>query len=59
MAIEHKEIEGIKKVKGFRDLEEYQGLSISPKDRVIHLFDGAPSSVEIGNAGKDVTVIVN
>jgi hypothetical protein len=39
MVIEHKEIEGIKKVKGFRGLEEYHGLSISPKDRVIHLFD--------------------
>jgi hypothetical protein len=39
MAIEHKEIEGIKKVKGFRGLEEYQGFSISSKNRVIYLFD--------------------
>jgi len=42
MVIEHKEIEGIKKVKGFRGLEEYQGLSRSPKDGVIHLFDWRP-----------------
>jgi hypothetical protein len=42
MAREHKEIEGIKKVKGFRGLEEYQGLSRSPKDGVIHLFDWLP-----------------
>jgi hypothetical protein len=47
MAMEHKEIEGIKNVKGFRDLEEYQGLSISPKDELFTCSTGAPSSVEI------------
>lgn len=62
--IEHKEIEGINKVKEFRDLEEYQVLSIeiSPEDELLYLFDQfdwRPIFCGIGNAGKDITTIVH
>lgn len=60
----HKEIEGIQKVKEFRDLEEYTGLSVEifPEDELFSCLInsiGAPSSVGIGNTGKDVTIIVH
>ena len=62
--IGHKEIEGVQKVKEFRDLEEYTGFSVEirPEDEVFSCLInsiGAPSSVGIGNAGKDVTIIVH
>lgn len=60
----HKEIDGIQKIREYRGLEEYQGLSIEifPQDDVYTCqinSVGVPSSVGAGNAGKDVTVIVH
>ncbi len=60
----HKEIEGLEKVRSFRDLEEFAGSSVEifPDDLVFScLVDsvGAPFSVGIPNKGKDVTVIVH
>lgn len=39
--IGHKEIEGIQKIKEFRGLEEYQGLSVEifPQDEVLYMPD--------------------
>jgi hypothetical protein len=60
----HKKIKGIQKVKEFRDLQVYTGLSIElfPEDEVFSCIInsiGAPSSVGIRNAGKDITIIVH
>lgn len=62
--IGHKEIEGLRKVRSFRDLEEFSGSSveINPEDLVFSCqIDsvGAPYSVGIQNKGKDVTIIVH
>jgi hypothetical protein len=62
--IGHKEIEGINKVRSFRDLEEFSGSSVDilPEDLAFScLIDslGAPYSVGIPNKGKDVTIIVH
>jgi len=62
--IGHKEVEGVHKVKEMRGVEEFSGVSvrISKQDDVYTcLIDstGRPSSVGVGNAGKEVTVIVH
>ncbi len=62
--IGHKEIEGLQKVRSFRDLEEFSGSSveISPEDLVFSCqvdSVGAPYSVGKENKGKDVTIIVH
>jgi len=62
--IGHKHIEGLEKVRSFRDLEEFSGSSVEicPEDQVFScLVDsvGAPFSVGIPNKGKDVTIIVH
>lgn len=62
--IGHKEIEGIQKVKEFRDLEEYHGATVEIflEDEVYTCLinsKGVLSSVGTGNAGKDVTIIVH
>jgi hypothetical protein len=62
--IGHKEIEGLQKVRSFRDLEEFSGSSVEilPDDLVYScVIDsiGAPYSVGAPNKGKDVTVIVH
>ena len=62
--IGHKEIEGLEKVRSFRDLEEFTGSSVEifPDDLVFScLVDsvGAPYSVGKENKGKDVTIIVH
>jgi hypothetical protein len=62
--IGHKEIEGLEKVRTFRDLEEFTGSSVEicPDDLVFScLVDsvGAPYSVGKENKGKDVTIIVH
>ncbi|MGB9133379.1 MAG: hypothetical protein ACP5N0_12800 [Methanosarcina sp.] len=64
VTIGHKKIEGIQKIKEFRDLEEYQGLilEILPEDEVYTCLinsKGVPSSVGAGKAGKDVTIIIH
>lgn len=61
--IGHKEIEDLKKVRSFRDLEEFVGSSVvlSPEDVVFSCtIDsiGAPYSVGKENKEKDVTIIV-
>jgi len=61
--IGQKEIEGLEKVRSFRDLEEFAGSSVDifPEDMVFScLVDsvGAPYSVGLPNKGKDVTIIV-
>ncbi len=61
--IRQKEIEGLEKVRSFRDLEEFAGSSVDifPEDMVFScLVDsvGAPYSVGLPNKGKDVTIIV-
>ncbi|MGB9938218.1 hypothetical protein [Methanosarcina sp.] len=62
--IGHKQIEGLEKVRSFRDLEEFSGSSVEifPEDLAFScLVDsvGAPYSVGIPNKGKDVTIIVH
>ncbi len=62
--IGHKEIEGLQKVRSFRDLEEFAGSSVEicPEDLVFSCqvdSVGAPFSVGIPNKGKDVTIIVH
>lgn len=62
--IGHKEIEGIQKVREFRDLEKYEGLTVEifPDDEVCSCLiysKGVPSSVGTGNTGKDATIIVH
>jgi hypothetical protein len=62
--IGHKEIEGLQKVRSFRDLEEFSGSSVEifPEDLVFSCqvdSVGAPFSVGIPNKGKDVTIIVH
>lgn len=60
----HKEIEGIRQVRSFRDLEEFAGDSVDilREDLVFSCqvdSVGAPYSVGIPNKGKDVTIIVH
>ncbi len=62
--IGHKEIEGLQKVRSFRDLEEFSGSSVEifPEDLVFSCHVDAvraPFSVGIPNKGKDVTIIVH
>jgi hypothetical protein len=62
--IGHKEIEGLQKVRSFRDMEEFSGSSVNifPDDMVFSsVIDliGAPYSVGASNKGKDVTIIVH
>ncbi len=62
--IGHKQIEGLEKVRSFRDLEEFSGSSVEilPEDLVFSSgVDniGAPFSVGKENKGKDVTIIVH
>lgn len=62
--IGHKEIEGLRVVRSFRDLEEFSGSSVEicPEDLVFSCqvdSVGAPFSVGIPNKGKDVTIIVH
>ena len=62
--IGHKEVDGVQKVKEMRGVEEFSGVSvrISKHDDVYTcLIDstGRPSSLGVGNAGKEVTVIVH
>ena len=59
----NREIEDIKKVRSFRDLEEFSGSSVvlDPDDMIFSSVidsSGAPFSVGIPNRGKDVTIIV-
>jgi len=61
--IGHKEIEGLQKVRSFRDLEEFSGSSVEifPEDLVFSCSVdsvGAPYSMGLPNKGKDVTIIV-
>jgi len=55
--IGHKEIEGLQKVRSFRDLEEFSGSSVEifPEGLV---FSCSVDSVGLPNKGKDVTIIV-
>lgn len=59
----HKQIEGLEKVRSFRDLEEFSGSSVDilPDDQVFSCqvdSVGSPYSVGGTNKGKDVTIIV-
>lgn len=60
----HKQIEGLEKVRSFRDLEEFSGSSVDilPDDQVFSCqvdYVGAPYSVGIPHKGKDITIIVH
>jgi len=64
VVIGHKEIEGLQKVRSFRDMEEFSGSSVEilPEDLTFSCqvdSVGAPYSVGKENTGKDVTIIVH